>query len=117
MLIQNFEALFVQAQQSAACNASHTIRCRLSRWLLRVRDLTDSDMFPMTQELLAQMLGVRRMSVSSAAKRLQHDGLIRCQHRKIEITDLDGLIRSSCECYGKIKGHYDKLLHNIIIRN
>jgi len=109
-LMRHEQALLVQALQSAACNASHTVEARLSRWLLRARDLADSDSMAFTQEFLAQMLGVRRSSVSLVAHTLQRAGLIRYRRGHIEITDLEGLRDSSCECYGAIKANYEKLL-------
>ena len=76
MLIRHEQLLFAQAQQSAACNASHSVESRLARWLLRVRDLTGGNKLDLTQEFLAQMLGVRRTSVSLVANALQSAGLI-----------------------------------------
>jgi CRP-like cAMP-binding protein len=111
-LIRHDQALFAQAQQSAACNASHTVEARLSRWLLRIRDLSGSDTFSLTQDFLAQMLGVRRTSVSLVANTLQQAGLIRYRRGHIEITNLEGLMESTCECYATVKAHYDRLLNN-----
>jgi CRP-like cAMP-binding protein len=76
-LLRHEQMLFAQAQQSAACNASHTVDARLARWLLRARDLSGSDRLELTQEFLGQMLGVRRSSVSPVANELQRTGLIR----------------------------------------
>ncbi len=109
-LIRHEEAVLAQAQQSAACNAVHTIEARLSRWLLRARDLSGSDKLVLTQEFLAQMLGVQRSSVSIVANTLQQAGLIRYSRGRIEITNLAGLQEACCECYGTIKAHYDRLL-------
>jgi CRP-like cAMP-binding protein len=111
-LIRHEQALFAQAQQSAACNASHSVEGRLSRWLLRTRDLAGSDMLGLTQEFLAQMLGVRRTSVSLVANTLQDAGLIRYSRGRIEITNLEGLRATSCECYATVKSHSDRLLSN-----
>jgi CRP-like cAMP-binding protein len=110
-LIRHEEALLAQAQQSAACNAVHTIEARLSRWLLRARDLSGSDKLVLTQEFLAQMLGVQRSSVSIVANTLQHAGLICYSRGRIEITNLAGLRDACCECYGAVKAHYDRLLN------
>jgi CRP-like cAMP-binding protein len=112
MLIRHEQALFAQALQSAACNASHTVESRLSRWLLRARDLSGDDRLQLTQEFLAQMLGVQRSSVSIVANTLQHAGLIRYRRGHIEITDRAALIESSCECYGTVKAHYGRLRTN-----
>jgi CRP-like cAMP-binding protein len=109
-LIRHEEVLFAQAQQSAACNAAHTVEARLSRWLLCMRDLSESDTLPITQEFLAQMIGVQRNSVSIVANTLQQAGVIRYNRGLIEITDLEGLKKTSCECYEAVKAHYDRLL-------
>jgi CRP-like cAMP-binding protein len=109
-LIRHEQVLFAQAQQSAACNAAHTVEARLSRWLLRMRDLSESDTLPLTQEFLAQMIGVQRNSVSIVANMLQQAGVIRYSRGHIEITDLAGLKKTSCECYKTVKAHYDRLL-------
>jgi CRP-like cAMP-binding protein len=111
-LIRHEQALFAQAQQSAACNASHTVEARLSRWLLRARDLAGGDTLGLTQEFLAQMLGVRRTSVSLVANGLQDAGLIHYRRGRIEITNLDGLRKMSCECYATVRAHCDRLLGN-----
>jgi CRP-like cAMP-binding protein len=112
VLLHHEQVLFAQAQQSAACNASHHVEARLSRWLLRVRDLSGSDRLELTQEFLGQMLGVRRSSVSPVANDLQRTGLIRYNRGHIEIVDLKGLQSLSCECYGTVKAHYDRLLNH-----
>ena len=111
-LIRHEQVLFAQAQQSAACNASHTLEARLARWLLRARDLSASNTLLLTQEFLAQMLGVRRTSVSVVANALQSSGLIKYHRGTIEIVDIQGLRKASCECYRTVKRHYDRLLNN-----
>jgi hypothetical protein len=110
-LLRHEQVVFAQAQQSAACNASHTVEARLARWLLRARDLSGSDNLALTQEFLAQMLGVQRSSVSPVARTLQEAGCIRYSRGRIEITDLEGLQRASCECYGTVRAHYERLLN------
>jgi CRP-like cAMP-binding protein len=109
-LIRHEQALFAQAQQSAACNASHAIGARMSRWLSRARDLSGGDTLLLTQEFLAQMLGVQRSSVSLVANALQQAGLIRYSRGRIEIVNLEGLQHASCECYGTVKTQYDRLM-------
>jgi CRP-like cAMP-binding protein len=111
-LIRHEQTLFAQAQQSAACNASHSVEARLSRWLLRTRDLAGGETLGLTQEFLAQMLGVRRTSVSLVANTLQDAGLIRYRRGRIEVTNLEGLRATSCECYATVKSHSDRLLSN-----
>jgi CRP-like cAMP-binding protein len=108
-LARHGQALFVQAQQTAACNASHAVEARLARWLLRVRDLAGSDRFTLTQELMAQMIGARRNSVSIVASMLQHENHIRYSRGHIEIIDLDGLTSAACECYAAVKAQYERL--------
>jgi CRP-like cAMP-binding protein len=109
LLARHGMALFVQAQQTAGCNASHFVENRLARWLLRVRDLTGSDTFTLTQELMAQMTGARRNSVSIVANALQRSKYIRYSRGHIEITDLDGLSRTACECYVAVKQQCERL--------
>src|ERR1700729_627973 len=111
-LIRHEQALFAQAQQSAACNASHTVEARLSRWLLRARDLSGTDTLALTQEFLGQMLGVQRSSVSLVANTLQQAGLITYSRGRIEIVNLGGLQEACCECYGTVKAHYARLVNN-----
>jgi Crp-like helix-turn-helix domain len=111
-LIRHEQVLFAQAQQSAACIAAHTVEARLSRWLLRSRDLSGGDTLLLTQEFLAQMLGRDRSSVSPAAHTLQKAGLIRYKRGHIEILNLEGLEDAACECYGTVKAQYDRLLNN-----
>jgi CRP-like cAMP-binding protein len=107
-LVRHERAVLAQALQSAACNASHTVDARLSRWLLRARDLS-GDNLPLTQEFLGQMLGVQRTSVSVVANTLQQAGLIRYSRGHIHITNAPGLMESACECYSAVKTHYDRL--------
>jgi CRP-like cAMP-binding protein len=108
-LVRHGQALFVQAQQSAGCNASHSVEARLARWLLRVRDLCGRDQFDLTQELMAQMIGARRNSVSMIAHSLQQANYIRYSRGHVEILDLAGLGRTSCGCYGAVKAQYGRL--------
>jgi CRP-like cAMP-binding protein len=109
-LVKHEQVLLAQSQQSAACNATHTIEARLSRWLLRSRHLIGSDDLPLTQEFLAQMLGVRRTSVSIVANTLQQAGLIKYKRGHIRVIDLEGLRESACECYGTVKSLSDRLI-------
>jgi CRP-like cAMP-binding protein len=108
-LVRHGQALFVQAQQTAGCNASHSVEARLARWLLRVRDLSGSNHFTLTQELMAQMIGARRNSVSIVANTLQQARYIRYSRGHVEILDLDGLTGLACECYGAVKSQYERL--------
>jgi CRP-like cAMP-binding protein len=110
-LARHEQALLIQVQQSAACNAYHSVESRLARWLLRVHDLFDSDKLPLTQGFLAEMIGVRRNSVSTVAHTLQKAGLIRYRRGHIEIVDLKGLMKTSCECHEMVKTRCDSLLN------
>jgi CRP-like cAMP-binding protein len=110
LIIRHEQTVYAQAQQSAACLASHHLDARLCRWLLRARDLAGSDTLAFTQEFLAEMLGVGRPSVSITAHTLQQAGLIKYSRGKIQIVNLEGLRESACECYDTIKGHYQLLL-------
>lgn len=109
-LVRHGQALFAQAQQSAACNAMHPVEKRLARCLLRVRDLSGSDNFVLTQEQIAEMIGSRRNSVSLVAHNLQQGGYIRYSRGQISILNLAGLLETSCECYSAVKTQYDRLL-------
>jgi CRP-like cAMP-binding protein len=105
------QALFSQAQQSAACNATHVIESRLCRWLLRAADLHGGDELPLTQEYIAQMLGVRRTSVTVVARTLQEAGMIRYTRGHIKLLDVAALRETACECYETVKMNYKALLH------
>ncbi|HRF09637.1 MAG TPA: Crp/Fnr family transcriptional regulator [Xanthobacteraceae bacterium] len=102
-IVRYQEMLLHQAQQSTACNALHEARPRLCRWLLQTRDRLDSDMVALTQEFLAQMLGVRRTTVTELARGLQSKGLVRYKRGKIEILDRPGLEACACECYDALR--------------
>ena len=104
------EAQFIQVAQRMACVALHSIPERCSRWLLLTHDRVGDREFPLTQEFLAQMLGVRRASVSVAAGALQNAGLIRYTRGRVTILDREGLEDAACECYGIIRGEFERLL-------
>jgi CRP-like cAMP-binding protein len=104
------QALFAQAQQAAACNATHVIESRLARWLLRAADLHGNDELPLTQEYIAQMLGVRRTSVTVVARTLQEAGLIHYTRGRIKLLDIPALQETACECYETVKMNYATLL-------
>ena len=110
LFIRHEQVLLAQSQQSGACNASHMTEARLCRWLLRTRDLVQSDELNMTQEFLGQMLGVQRTSISIIAGTLQEAGLIRYRRGHIKLLNVDGLREAACECYETVKGHYDQML-------
>ena len=110
LAIRQGQALLAQAQQAAACNAAHSVEARLSRWLLRARDLHDGRTLPLTQELLAQMMGVRRNAISIVAHALQKTGTISYSRGQIEILDVEALRRTSCECHAAIRARQKQLL-------
>jgi CRP-like cAMP-binding protein len=109
-LLQRYtQALFNMVAQNATCNRLHSIEERCCRWLLMTRDRVDTDDFPLTQEFLAQMLGVHRASVSVVAATMQKTGFIRYSRGKMTIVDRAGLEDISCECYGVINGEFKRL--------
>jgi CRP-like cAMP-binding protein len=110
LLIRHELVVLAQAQQSAGCNASHTLDERMCRWLLRIRDLAQTDEIKLTQEYLGQMLGVRRTSVSIVAGRFQKAGFISYRRGNIKINDVEGLREGACECYEQVRSHYEKML-------
>ena len=113
LLARHEQAVLVQAQQSVACNASHSVEARLSRWLLHARDRTSGESLPLTQEALAQMIGVQRNAVSMVANALQKAGILRYNRGHLEITDAEGLRETSCECYQTVKTQHDRLLSRV----
>ncbi len=110
LVIRHEQALFAQAQQSLLCNTLHSVEARLARWLLRARDLSDSEILPLTQEALAQMMGVRRNAISLVAHALQRAGIIRYSRGQIAITDLRALEAAACDCHTALKAHHARLL-------
>jgi CRP-like cAMP-binding protein len=109
-IVRYNEAVLLQIQQTAACNALHKIEARLARWLLQTRDRTDSDAVPLTQEFLSQMLGVQRTSVNLALRSLQDAKLIRPRRGRVEILDRGKLEQTACECYGIMRDQIDQVL-------
>ena len=110
-LIMNYgEVLLAQTFQTVACNAVHAVEARCCRWILSMHDRSDQDTLPLTHEFLAEMLGVLRSTVSVVTRTLQTAGLIRQSRGGITITDRAGLEEATCECYGKIRRHYQRLL-------
>jgi CRP-like cAMP-binding protein len=99
-----------QISQTTACNQVHTVQQRMCRWLLMTHDRVGADEFHLTQELLAQMLGVRRPSVTVAAGLLQKHGLISYQRGRIRVADRAGLEAASCACYETVRQDIDRLL-------
>jgi CRP-like cAMP-binding protein len=107
LLLRYTDAFLTQVSQAVACNTRHPVKQRLCRWLLMTHVRVGSDCFPLTQEFLAAMLGVRRASVSEVAGGLQQAGLIRCGRGEITILDRRGLEAAACECYQVVRGQLD----------
>jgi CRP-like cAMP-binding protein len=97
------QAFLEQVMVSVACNGAHSLKQRLARWLLMMRDRGDSDVLLITQGLLAEMLGVQRPSISNAAQELERTGLIERGRRQVTILDRQGLTKASCECYQLVR--------------
>lgn len=100
LIVRHIETLWAEAQQNAACNAVHDGSSRLCRWLLQCADRIGSDQLLLTQEFLAEMLGVRRTTVTLLAQELQKKGVVRYSRGRITILDRPRLEASACECYG-----------------
>ncbi len=110
LLLRYTQALITQMAQTAVCNRHHTVEQQLCRWLLLSLDRLISDELSMTQELIANMLGVRREGVTEAAGRLQHEGIIHYSRGHIKVIDRPKLEKRSCECYQVVKSEFDRLL-------
>jgi CRP-like cAMP-binding protein len=110
LLLRYTQALITQMSQTAVCNRHHSLDQQLCRWLLLSLDRLQGDELVMTQELIANMLGVRRGGVTEGALRLQEAGLIRYARGRITVLDRAGLERRTCECYAVVKKEYDRLL-------
>lgn len=110
LLLRYTQALITQMGQTAVCNRHHNIDQQLCRWLLLSLDRLPTDELSMTQELIANMLGVRREGVTEAAGALQKDGLIHYRRGKITVLDRQGLEARCCECYQVVKDEFDRLL-------
>ena len=110
LLLRYTQALITQMAQTAVCNRHHSLDQQLCRWLLLSLDRLPSDELVMTQELIANMLGVRREGVTEAAGHLQEAGLIQYRRGHITVVDRKGLEQRACECYAVVKNEYDRLL-------
>jgi CRP-like cAMP-binding protein len=110
LLLRYTQALITQMSQTAVCNRHHSVDQQLCRWLLLSLDRLASNELTMTQELIANMLGVRREGVTEAAGKLQDQALISYSRGRITVLDRPGLERQVCECYAVVKREYDRLL-------
>lgn len=113
LLLRYTQALITQMSQTAVCNRHHSLEQQLCRWLLLSLDRLSSNELTMTQELIANMLGVRREGVTEAAGNLQRAGMIRYRRGHIEVLDRPGLEQRVCECYAVVKKEFDRLLSDI----
>jgi CRP-like cAMP-binding protein len=112
LMLRYTQALLTQMAQTAVCNRHHSLDQQLCRWLLLSLDRLEGPNLLMTQELIANMLGVRREGVTTAALSLQQAGLISYARGRIAVLDRPGLERRTCECYAVVKREYDRLLPN-----
>ena len=110
LLLRYTQALITQMAQTAVCNRHHSLDQQLCRWLLLSLDRLEGNELVMTQELIANMLGVRREGVTEGALKLQNLGLIRYSRGRITVLDRPGLEQRTCECYAVVKKEYDRLL-------
>ncbi len=110
LLLRYTQALITQMSQTAVCNRHHSVDQQLCRWLLLSLDRLQGSELVMTQELIANMLGVRREGVTDGALKLQQSGLIRYARGRITVLDRPGLEKRTCECYAVVKREYDRLL-------
>jgi CRP-like cAMP-binding protein len=113
LLLRYTQALISQMAQTAVCNRHHSLDQQLCRWLLLSLDRLEGSDLVMTQELIANMLGVRREGVTEAATNLQRDGLIRYARGHIRVLDRAGLEKRTCECYAVVRREYERLLPNL----
>jgi CRP-like cAMP-binding protein len=113
VLLRYTQALITQMAQTAVCNRHHSLDQQLCRWLLLSMDRLHGNELVMTQELIANMLGVRREGVTEGALKLQKAGLIRYSRGHITVLDRDGLEKRTCECYAVVKKEYDRLLPDL----
>jgi CRP-like cAMP-binding protein len=116
LMLRYTQALLTQMAQTAVCNRHHSVDQQLCRWLLLSLDRLASNELTMTQELIANMLGVRREGVTQAAGNLQSAGLIKYSRGRITVIDRPGLERRVCECYEVVKKEFDRLLPNLPVR-
>ena len=115
LLLRYTQALITQMSQTAVCNRHHSVDQQLCRWLLLSLDRLSSNELTMTQELIANMLGVRREGVTEAAGKLQDAGLIRYRRGRITVLDRPGVEARACECYQVVKAEFDRLLPYALI--
>jgi CRP-like cAMP-binding protein len=116
ILLKYTQALITQISQTAVCNLHHSVDQQLCRWLLLSLDRLPENKLQMTQELIANMLGVRRQGVTESARKLEHDGLITYKRGLITVLDRPGLEKRSCECYSVVRAETERLLPKVAAR-
>jgi CRP-like cAMP-binding protein len=114
LVLLSSELMIAQMQQTAACNALHSVERRFCRWILQVRDRTDGDEIVLTHDFVAQMLAVRRPTVSLIAQEIQNQGLIRYSRGRITILDREGLERLACECVDALRTKTRRILKAVV---
>jgi len=117
MLLRYTQGLMTQISQTAVCNRLHSVEQQLCRWLLLIHDRIDSNELLMTQDLISNMLGVRREGISGAAKKLAKRKLIKSVRGTVSIIDRKGLEEAVCECYEVVNEEYNRLLGRGISRS
>lgn len=110
LFLKYTQALIAQISQTTACNRLHSLEQRFARWLLETQDRLESLEIPLTQQFIAQMLGVRRAGVTQAAQKLEDLNIICYGRGRIQILDKAGLEATACECFGVVRDEYDRLL-------
>jgi CRP-like cAMP-binding protein len=110
VLLRYTQALLTQMAQTAVCNRHHEVAQQLCRWILATHDRVQTPDIPMTHQLIADMLGVRREGVTEAARRLKEAGVIEYSRGRLRVVDRAGLEAAACECYGVVREEYDRLL-------
>jgi CRP-like cAMP-binding protein len=111
------DVLLAQVMQSVACSALHAVEQRCARWLLATHDRVGQTTIPLTQEALADMLGVRRTTISAVAKSLQERGAIRYVRGRVDIISRKRLLQAACECYEAVESHFARILPDIEEKN
>lgn len=111
LLVKYDQFFLAQVQQTAACNALHTVQARTCKWFLRMHDLAGPDLF-ITQDFLAQMMGVRRTSVTEVAGELQKAGMISYSRGRIRLLDVEMISERACECESDVRSHYRRIFHS-----
>lgn len=110
------DALLAQLMQSVACNALHSVEARCCRWLLSTHDRAGDEIIHLTQESLAEMLGVQRTTVTAVVQGLETRGIVRRHRGRVEIVDRKGLERTACECYVAVEDHFARILPQVALQ-